>query len=74
MGVASVISDYAPSLPPLLLAQGGEGVGNSSSSQNSKYLQLGGSPWRGEAEGAERLQVRRGGREVTGEVRGQYYI
>ena len=48
MGVASVISDYAPQLPPLLVAQG----------EASKYLQLGGSPWRGEAEGAERLQVR----------------
>ncbi len=48
MGVASVISDYAPELPPLLVAQG----------ETSKFLQLGGTPWRGEAEGAERLQVR----------------
>jgi hypothetical protein len=48
MGVASVISDYAPELPPLLVAQG----------EASKFLQLGGTPWRGEAEGAERLQVR----------------
>jgi hypothetical protein len=47
MGVASVISDYAPELPPLLVAQG----------EASKFLQLGGTPWRGEAEGAERLQV-----------------
>ncbi len=47
MGVASVISDYAPELPPLLVAQG----------EASKFLQRGGTPWRGEAEGAERLQV-----------------
>jgi hypothetical protein len=47
MGVASVISYYAPELPPLLVAQG----------EASKFLQLGGTPWRGEAEGAESLQV-----------------
>jgi hypothetical protein len=58
MGVASVISDYAPSLPPLLVAQqGGGGGGEGASQQTSKFLQLGGNPWRGEAEGAERLQV-----------------
>jgi hypothetical protein len=57
MGVASVISDYAPELPPLLVAQG----------ESDKFLQLGGVPWRGEAEGAERLQVRENTKK-TGET------